>query len=310
MDFKEYMSCDIDQKFAEFMDSRFSTNRTPSYWVKWDNVLKNMKQHELNLNTLNYLLGKQDIKEEAKNLFLAQPQLLESIPVLIASRDSRIDILGFSESKEMFTYDLDFKNPNVNQIDEYMKFLEESGLLEFLQNHLEKSLVDYVFGIQAGLDSNGRKNRSGTQNEKILDINLQKLQSKYNYLEFKTQATNSFIKSKWNINVPEPLKDGKKGGRRYDAAIYNPRTKKVTVVETNFYGGGGSKLKAVSGEFSDMYNTSLKDCPNVDFIWITDGPGWDSAKNPLREAFDVIPNVFNLRMIKNDFWGKVIVGEE
>ena len=34
-----------------------------------------------------------------------------------------------------------------------------------------------------------------------------------------------------------------------------------------------------------------------EFVWITDGKGWNSARNKLEEAFYAIPNVFNLTSI-------------
>ena len=39
--------------------------------------------------------------------------------------------------------------------------MEKSGLFDLLQNHLIGNLVDYVTGVETGLDSNGRKNRGG-----------------------------------------------------------------------------------------------------------------------------------------------------
>lgn len=300
MNLQEYLHLPVQKKFDFFMRTRAKTNRTASYWVNWDNVCNNMKEHELNLNTLNYLVGKSNIRQEAKNLFLKQPYLLKSVPIIFANRDSKFDVLEFTENNEMSFYPLDFNNPDLKQLDKYLNFLEKSGLFNFLQSNLKESLLDYVFGVQVGLDSNGRKNRGGIQNEKILQINLEKLvkDTKLQYLE---QATAKKILEKWKIVVPESLDSKQTGGRRYDGAIYNPKTNKVTIVETNFYGGGGSKLKAVAGEFSSIYETSLRAAPNVDFVWISDGLGWDTAKNPMREAFDVIPNIFNLHMVDLGF---------
>ena len=35
-----------------------------------------------------------------------------------------------------------------------------------------------------------------------------------------------------------------------------------------------------------------------EFVWITDGIGWHSAKNKLQEAFAAIPSIYNLTTIK------------
>lgn len=304
---EEYLNLPSDDKFEYFMHTLIKTNRTPSYWVNWDNVRKNMREHELHLNTLNYLLGKQNIREEAKKLFLEQPELLTSVPILLASRCEKIGIFYF-ENESMKFKELDFIKPDLNRIDDYILFLDKAGLLDILKNNeIGSSLVDYVFGVQVGLDSNGRKNRGGTQNENILEFNLKKL-VKNTKFEYMTQATAARIFQEWNIKVPESLESNKNGGRRYDGAVYNPSTRAVTVIETNFYNSGGSKLKAVAGEFSDIYNTSLKNANNVNFVWISDGEGWNTAKNPMSEAFQVIPNIFNLNMVNDGFLRDVVKG--
>jgi type II restriction enzyme len=121
------------------------------------NVTKNIKPYEIQLNTLNYLIGKQDIVGEAKSLFTQQPALLTAIPVLLASRELDIDVLAFKDDGDMYSYNVDFQSPDINELDKYINFMIESGLLEFLRTGIKRSLVDYVYGVQAGLDSNGRK---------------------------------------------------------------------------------------------------------------------------------------------------------
>ncbi|MBA1433675.1 type II restriction endonuclease [Bombilactobacillus bombi] len=310
MNLVQYLHMKNDDKFAYFLKTRFITNRTPKYWVNWDNVMSNMQEHELNLNTLNYLVGKDNIKEIAYKLFQQQPQLLKSIPILLASRDLKMDVLTLEKDNKMSTYTVDFSHPDLHKLNQYLDFMEETGLLHFLSKGLKESLVDYLLGVQVGLDTNGRKNRSGAQNELILSRNLKAITKFNSNLEFITQATAKNIESHWRIKVPEMLQSGKKGGRRYDGAVYNTKQDSVTIIETNFYGSGGSKLKAVAGEFMSLYETSLKDTSNVKFVWISDGPGWDQAKNPLREAFDVIPTIINLHMVKSGMLEEIILANK
>lgn len=305
--YAQYLNAPVDDKFNYSMSTLFPTNRTPSFWVNWDNVVKNMQEHEINLNTLNYLVGKPDIETKAIKLFREQPQLLKTVPILLACRDKELAVLDISSTGKLGTYNLNFKEPDLNKLDKYITFLRESGLFVFLQSNLNKSLVDYVYGIQAGLDSNGRKNRGGTQNEDVLEINLKNLVAKFSNLEYTTQATRDHIEKSWHISVPEALDKSKKGGRRYDGAVYNQNTGCITVIETNFYVSSGSKLKSVCGEFSEMYSSYLKSASNVNFVWITDGPGWNQAKNPLHEAFTIIPKIINLNMINAGFLEKAII---
>ena len=305
MRYEEYISMNLDDKFKYFMETRFPTNRTPSYWVNWYKVKENISQYEIMLNTMNYLVGKDDIESRAAELLNKQPDLIKVIPLLMACRDDNLNVLKYDEQFNMSNESLDFNKPN-GEIDKYIDFMKESGLLSFLGNHVTRSLVDYAYGVEVGLDSNGRKNRSGTENENILERNLKLLISHNPSCEYMIQATADSIKNKWDVVVPEALESGRKGGRRYDGAVFNKKTGKLTVIETNFYGGGGSKLKAVAGEFSEMYGQFLSNAENVDFAWISDGPGWDTAKNPMREAFDVIPNIINLNMVSEGYLSDIV----
>ncbi|WP_353737183.1 MULTISPECIES: DpnII family type II restriction endonuclease [unclassified Moorena] len=67
-------------------------------------------------------------------------------------------------------------------------------------------------------------------------------------------------------------------------------------METNFYRGGGSKLKATAGEYSEIFLQWKQD--GHEFIWITDGFGWLTAKRPLRDTFDKIDYILNLDMVE------------
>ena len=53
MNLHEYLGLETDDKFDYFMNTRIESNRTPTYWVNWNNAVTNMKEHEINLNTLN-----------------------------------------------------------------------------------------------------------------------------------------------------------------------------------------------------------------------------------------------------------------
>ena len=300
MDYKTYSS-QIAEKRMEYFFSRLSpTNRTPEYYVNWDKVVTNTKKVEIGLNTLNYLIGKENIRSESKELFLQQPQLLKLVPVLIASRDVTLDVLSFDDQDNMNFQDIDFNTIDLAKIDEYLDFMDNAGLLNFLQRHAVKSLVDYVFGVEAGLDSNARKNRSGTTMEGIVERNVAKACERLG-LEFRAQATSKWMKENWHIRVPVD-----KSIRKFDVAVYDKEQHKVYVIETNYYGGGGSKLKSVCGEFAtlnQLINTSEDD---VSFVWVTDGLGWETARIPISEAFEVIDNIFNLSMLQEDYFVQLL----
>ena len=295
MTFQNYITRTPDERLSIFLDSLSITNRTPEYYVNWVKVERETRKLELELNTLNYLIGKKDIYNEAMMLFTKQPDLLKAIPSLIASRDTILDILSIDDSDEMSFEQLNFSKIDKDRIVDYVDFAEQSGLLNFLQNKANRSLVDYVYGVEAGLDSNARKNRSGTIMEGILERHVAKI-AKEQGLEWKAQATALFIKSNWNIEVPVD-----KSERRFDVAVYSKELHKIWLIETNYYGDGGSKLKAVAGEFTELSQFVKSSKDDVEFVWVTDGQGWKTAHLPLSEAFGHIQNVFNLSMLKEEF---------
>ncbi len=85
-----------------------------------------------------------------------------------------------------------------------------------------------------------------------------------------------------------------KSSRRYDFAI--DYKGELTLVETNYYGGGGSKLKSTAGEYRNLFD-ALRG--RYKFVWITDGKGWEKTQMPLRETFEHNDYVFNLHMLEN-----------
>lgn len=295
MKFDNYINLDSDERLNVFLSTLSVTNRTPEYYVNWTKVERETRKFELELNTLNYLIGKEDIYNESLILFTKQPELLRAIPSLIASRDKILDILIIDNQDNMSFEQLNFSKIDTTRIVDYVVFAEQSGLLDFLQNKANRSLVDYVYGVEAGLDSNARKNRSGTTMEGILERHIAKIAQEQG-LEWKAQATASFIKSNWNIEVPVD-----KSERRFDVAVYSRERHKVWLIETNYYGGSGSKLKAVAGEFTELSQFVKSSKDDIEFVWVTDGQGWKTARLPLSEAFGHIQNVFNLNMLKNNF---------
>ena len=71
---------------------------------------------------------------------------------------------------------------------------------------------------------------------------------------------------------------------------------KTYLIEVNFYSGGGSKLNEVARSYSDIA-PKINAVDGFEFVWITDGIGWNSAKNKLQEAFNIIPRIYNLTSI-------------
>lgn len=296
--YNEFIALNKDEKFNLLMNSLSPTNRTPDYYTNWEKVYRNISNIEVYLHTLTYLVGKDNIYEETFNLLSDNPKLVQAIPTLLAIRDNQFDILRLDENENLDFESINFADVDEHNIDLYVKFMNEAGLLDFLKSKASKSLVDYAYGIEVGLDSNGRKNRSGTYMELLVEKKIKKI-CEENGFEYLAQANANVIQGKWGIEVPF-----KESRRNHDFAIFIPQQNKLFLMEVNYYGGGGSKLKSVSGEFAD-FNAYLKEvAPNIEFLWITDGKGWLTAKKPLRDAFESMDFVINLAMLNNLFLDK------
>lgn len=267
--------------------------KTWDYFVNWKKVFANKSDLEIILNKLNYLLGKEDIENEFKKLYIGNPDIVKALPVLLAVRENNIEI--FDRSDKDYKY-FDFSN-NKNSFDEYFDFFIKTGLVDLFCKDGVKNLVDYVLGVEVGLDSNGRKNRGGDLMENIVEAFISDFCKERGY-EFLSQVGVQGIKDKWGIIIKTD-----KSKRRFDFAVYNHKNKKIKILETNFYNGGGSKLKAVCGEFKGLYD-ELK-AQNIDFIWITDGLGWETTKKPLEEAYNHNEYIFNLDMLESGILNKL-----
>lgn len=276
----------MKKDFNKLTDTFKSSIKTWDYFVNWKKVFSNKSDLEITLNKLNYLLGKENLKDEFKKLFISNPDIIKAFPVLLAVRENKLEIFDKkSKNSEFF----DFSKIE-DDYEKYFLFLQNSGLAKLFQKDGIKNLVDYVMGVEVGLDSNGRKNRGGSLMEEIVESFITDF-CKNKGFEYIAQARSSAIKSKWNVDVKID-----KSERSFDFAIYNPKNKKIKLIETNFYNGGGSKLKAVCGEFKSLY-TELKE-QGIDFIWVTDGLGWFTTKRPLEETYNHNEYVFNLSMLE------------
>ncbi|MCB9811040.1 MAG: type II restriction endonuclease [Candidatus Nomurabacteria bacterium] len=279
----------MNKTFTELVDGFKSSIKTWDYFVNWDKVTTNATDLEISLNKLNYLLGKENLTEEFAKLYESNPDIVKALPVLLAVRENKLEIFDkVTKDSEFF----DFSNGE-DGAEKYFEFIEKSGLARLFQKDGIKNLVDYVMGVEVGLDSNGRKNRGGTLMEEIVESYVKDFSEKRGF-EYIAQARATDIKAKWSyeINVD-------KSERSFDFAVYNPQTKKLKLFETNFYNGGGSKLKAVCGEFRSLYDELTKQ--DIDFVWVTDGLGWETTKRPLEETFEHNKGqVFNLKMLEDD----------
>ncbi|OEF99127.1 hypothetical protein BHF71_10145 [Vulcanibacillus modesticaldus] len=278
--------------FDYFMKNLKHTNRTFDFFIDWSRVFQNVEDIEVELNILNYLIGKEDINNNFKDLLKKYPNVVSVIPILIAVRDENLDVLVDFKDDDWKYKNYSFKRKESytdKEIEDIVEFCDKIGLLDMFINKKIKNIVDYCIGLEVGIGTNGRKNRGGKIMEDIIEWYVQGIAEKLGF-KYIAQATKTKIKREWNIKLPVD-----KSSRQYDFAI--KKDNKLVLIETNFFSGGGSKLKSVAGEFKAL-NSFLKKYDVIDkFIWITDGTGWGTAQLPLKEAFENNDFVINTKMI-------------
>lgn len=271
------MSAHTEEEFELFMSQLMETNQTLDFFCDFDKISKNVEDIKLSLCILNSMIGTDDLKKSVETIWNRDKSAFAVMDILIAVRtkDKKkfVDTLGNCKPiSEMFT-----------SVDSVVEFLEGTGLAEVFKSRKVKDLVDYVFGIETGLDSNARKNRSGhimegTVHKILSDAGITHRQEVYS--------------REWQ-EITAVLGDDEK---RFDFVVETP--KKTYLMEVNFYSGGGSKLNEVARAYSDIA-PKINAVSGFEFIWITDGIGWKSARNKLQEAFSIIPGIYNLTSIKS-----------
>ena len=259
-----------------------------SYYIDFTKVYKNVDSIKIELNILNSLIGSKNIEADFENLIKKYPETLKCIPILLAVREYEI-FAGENGDVKLYTF-----NKQINTIEDYKLFMRKTGLFDLLSNHIINNLYDYVTGVETGLDSNGRKNRGGHQMEDLVESYIQKAGFKRDVNYFKEMYV-SEVSKKWNIDLSAVSNQGKME-KRWDFVVKTDNC--IYLIETNFYGSGGSKLNETARSYKTIA-TEMKNVKGAKFVWFTDGAGWKSAARNLEETFDVLDDIYSINDMQN-----------
>ena len=271
------------------------------YYIDFEKVHRNVEAIKVELNILNSLIGSQYIEDDFENLMRKYPEVMKCIPLLLAVRAKEIYC---QDENGGFLYQFDFGkySPNSHMYYErYKYFMRETGLFELLEKHIVNNLVDYVTGVETGLDSNGRKNRGGHLMEDLVESFICKAGFVKDESYFKEMYIHQ-ITDKWDIDLSAISNQGKME-KRFDFVIKTPNM--IYGIETNFYGSGGSKLNETARSYKTLA-WETEEIGGFIFIWFTDGKGWTSARNNLEETFDVMQHIYNIKDLEEGIISKVI----
>lgn len=272
----------MSEQFREFLSQLSETNATLDYFTDFQKIRSNVNRISIKLNQLNYLIGKDNLKEVIEELFKENPKAFEVLGILIAVRKNK-KAKTLNNKGKVVSLKSYFTSP-----ESILEYIEETGLAEIFKNKDITNLVDYVFGVEVGLDTNARKNRGGDNMSKAVSLIFDKSK-----IFYQKEVENTYF--------PEIISLGA-DVKRFDFVIKT--NQKTYLIETNYYNVGGSKLNETARAYSDLA-PKINQYENYEFVWITDGRGWLSAKNKLEEAYNIIPSVYNLTTL-DEFINKII----
>jgi len=131
------------------------------------------------------------------------------------------------------------------------------------------------------LDTNARKNRGGENMSEAVSLFF--------------DSADIFYKKEVKSDAFPDIQSLGTDVKQFDFGI---RTREKTyLIEVNYYNRGGSKLNETARSYSDVA-PKINKYKHYEFVWITDGQGWLSAKNKLEEAYNIIPSMYNLSTLE------------
>lgn len=274
----------------EFLNSLAKTNRSHLFYVDWQKARNNQEQFKDELALLQ-VMSHEGVapREELHRLISQYPRINKLVPLLAACRinknkQGKDTLLVLDEDKaENITYTFGETGLSPDDITQTVDFAERTGLLNELTQI--KNPADYYFGVEVGMDTNARKNRSGSAMEALVEGHVKELVEKYGG-QYLTQKNFKTAAATFGVAVP-PHQETKKGdfmllinGRPYN-------------IETNYFDGGGSKQEIMNSYIpraEDLHKSGWG------FALITDGQGWLTNRKQLEEGFERIKHIYNVRM--------------
>lgn len=272
------------------------------YYIDFEKVHRNVDNIKIELNILNSLIGSKSVEADFEGLMRKYPEVLKCIPLLLAVRANEIYCQD-ENGGYLFQFDFGKYPPNSHaHYERYKYFMRETGLFDLLQNHIVNNLVDYVTGVETGLDSNGRKNRGGHLMENLVESYIVEAGFVKNQTYFKEMKIKE-IEKKFHLDLSAISNKGKTV-KRFDFVIKTENT--IYGIETNFYASSGSKLNETARSYKQI-SQEAQEIDNFTFVWFTDGNGWLDARNNLEETFDVMQHIYNIKDLEEGIINKVMI---
>ena len=269
----------IEDYENEFLNSLLVTNHNYDFFVDWDKIYDKLKENLTEISILNSLnkVSPDEVESEFRKIITLYPEVVPILPSILAIRyENKKEYIVDIFDGEFKEYDFNDETYNVEDI---VYFSEKTGLLNLFNKITD--LYTYLLGTEVGLDTNARKNRSGTTYESFIeDLLTNELESFSNY---------SFTSQSYVDNIDR---------KKVADFIISKEGKQTIIIECNFYNSTGSKPIEVANAYIDLQNQLSNE--NLIFLWITDGQGWNSMKNVFSKVSPKIDYLLNYNLLKKN----------
>lgn len=269
----------IEDYENEFLNSLLVTNHNYDFFVDWDKIYDKLKDNLTEISILNSLnkVSPDEVESEFRKIITLYPEVVPILPSILAIRyENKKEYIVDIFDGEFKEYDFNDETYNVEDI---VYFSEKTGLLGLFNKITD--LYTYLLGTEVGLDTNARKNRSGTTYESFIeDLLTNELENFSNY---------SFTTQTYVDNIDR---------KKVADFIISKDGKQTIIIECNFYNSTGSKPIEVANAYIDLQNQLSKE--KLIFLWITDGQGWNSMKNVFSKVSPKIDYLLNYNLLKKN----------
>ena len=292
--YKKFFGLSSAEKICEELTaSLLPTNRTYDFFVGWDKAYANIEKFKVEIGILGSLSSTKNFEQDLRKILIEYPKVAKVIPLLIAVRDERFDVLEDLASAKVYSFDFK-KEITGDDIDKIIYFTKESGIEGLFKTI--RILHDYLLGVEVGLDTNARKNRSGTFMENVIENELNRIKNEVDGCEVFPKGRFNKLKE-YGVSVPTELQY-----RTPDFSI--KKADKLLSIEVNFYSGQGSKPQEIVDAYINRQGELREN--GWGFIWITDGYGWRQGQNQIKKAVEQMDYVMNISFVKRGFLQSVI----
>ncbi len=287
MKFKELGFKDFKAYKEYFFKTILESNKTYDYFVDWKKVKSSLQKYVREISILNSLtkIEKNEIENFLAETLQKYPETIKILPLLLAERihNKKIDIFDIS-LESIISFDFSERKRTQQEILTLIKFCRKTGLINLFSEL--KDIYDYIFGIEVGMDTNARKNRSGNIFEDLVHTKINSVLQNNLY---------NIKKEDPSLSLYQIITKGKNKGKRHDFVIYKEDLP-FLIIECNYYNVPGSKPVSIAESYIEM--AKITKVQNLEFLWITDGPGWFRMEESLTRAMNHMDWVINYKLIE------------